>query len=210
MKRLAMLLVLCGALLVPSTALWGHCDTMNGPVVMAAHKSLETGDINHVLVWIQKKDEKEITEAFRKARTVRLLGEEAKQLADMYFFETVVRVHRAGEGVAYTGLKPAETEIEPGIRAADIALEKGSVEPLIKSFSADAEKRIREGFAHVMEKKGFPSSDLAAGRAYVAAYVGFIHYVEGVYQAVGGSVGGHLHEAREEAFHDSHEPGGAK
>ena len=127
MKRLAMLLVLCGALLVPSTALWGHCDTMNGPVVMAARKSLETGDINHVLVWIQKKDEKEITDAFRKARTVRLLGEEAKQLADMYFFETLVRLHRTGEGEPYTGLKPVGTPLEAPIQAADKSMETGDV-----------------------------------------------------------------------------------
>jgi len=41
-----------------------HCDGMDGPVVTAAQKALETGDVNLVLIWIQKKDEGEIRRAF--------------------------------------------------------------------------------------------------------------------------------------------------
>jgi len=91
-----------------------HCDTMNGPVIIAAKKALETANVNLVLIWVQKGDEAAIKESFQKAMAVRKLNPDARKLADMYFFETLVRIHRAGEGVAYTGLKQAETEVETG------------------------------------------------------------------------------------------------
>jgi len=87
-----------------------HCDTVNGPVVIAAQKGLETNNVNLVLIWVQKKDEAELEKAFNNTLSMRKLSPEAKELADMYFFETLVRIHRAGDGVAYTGLKSAETE----------------------------------------------------------------------------------------------------
>src|SRR5512139_197092 len=105
-----------------------HCDTLDGPVVSAARKALDTGNANLVLVWVQKNDEAEIIKAFQQAQNVRRAGGEAKALADTYFFETLVRVHRAGEGAAYTGLKAEE--IEPPVAAADKALETGKVEEL--------------------------------------------------------------------------------
>src|SRR3972149_1523425 len=103
-----------------------HCDTMNGPVIKAAMNALEAGNVNLVLVWVQKKDEAEIKNAFVKTLSIRKLNPEAKAFADNYFFETLVRIHRVGEGAAYTCLKPAESEPEPGIAAADNAIEKGS------------------------------------------------------------------------------------
>src|SRR5687768_12252404 len=66
-----------------------HCDTLDGPVVSAARKGLESGNVNLVLVWVQKKDEAEIRNAFQKARSVRKTGGDAKELADTYFFETL-------------------------------------------------------------------------------------------------------------------------
>jgi hypothetical protein len=65
---------------------------------------------------------------------VRKLGGQAQKLADMYFFETLVRIHRAGEGASYTGLKPG-AEIDPAIAMADEALESGSVFDTLLFFS---------------------------------------------------------------------------
>src|SRR5574340_348706 len=98
-----------------------HCDTLDGPVVATARASLEKGDVTPVLKWVRKEDEKEIQELFNKTLIVRKQGKEAKELADMYFFETLVRIHRAGEGAPYTGLKAAGT-VEPSVAAADKAL----------------------------------------------------------------------------------------
>ena len=78
-----------------------HCDSMDGPVVKAAVKALETGNVNLVLIWVQERDSTQIQEAYQKTIAVRKLNTEARELADLWFFETLVRIHRAGEGEPY-------------------------------------------------------------------------------------------------------------
>jgi len=171
-----------------------HCDTMNGPVVAAAKKALETGNVNFVLIWVKKNDEAEIKMAFEKTLAVRKLGSEAKKLADKYFFETLVRIHRAGEGVPYTGLKPAETVVDPGIAAADRSLETGSTEQLLKHLNEEVRNGIHQKFEQAMTKKKFNTDNVEAGREYVEAYVQFIHYVERLFQAASKPAAGHFHD----------------
>lgn len=185
--------ILTLAIFLPDSAS-SHCDTMNGPVVLAARNALETGDVSLVLIWVQAKDEPQIREAFQKTLSVRKLNPQAKDLADMYFFETLVRIHRAGEGVAYTGLKPAETEVEPGIAAADKAIEKGSAEELLNHLTEVVRHGIHEQYSNVIARKMYANDDVAAGREYVKAYVEFIHYVERLYQAGSSPAEGHFHE----------------
>ena len=159
-----------------------HCDTLDGPVVSAARKALDTGDVNLVLVWVQKTDEAELRNAFQRARNVRKAGGEARELADQYFFETLVRVHRAGEGAAYTGLKPAGT-IEPPVAAADRAIETGKLQGLAKVIFERTEKGLHGQFDQVMAKRKYDPKDVAAGRAYAGAFVEFVHYAERLYEA---------------------------
>jgi hypothetical protein len=155
-----------------------HCDTMDGPVVMAAKLALEKGEVTPVLKWIKKEHEAEIQAAFKKTLMVRNKGPEPKELADMYFFETVVRLHRAGEGEPYTGLKSAGTKLEPATAAADKALESGSVEALVKMVADDVAKGIRERFEHAIAAKKDTDKSVEAGREFAVAYVEFMHYVE--------------------------------
>ncbi len=159
-----------------------HCDTLDGPVVGAARKALDSGNVNLVLVWVQKKDEAEIRNAFQKTRNVRKAGGEAKELADMYFFETLVRMHRAGEGAGYTGLKPAGM-VEPPVAAADKAIETGNLQPLGRLVSDRMEKGLHGHFEQVMAKRKYNPNDVEAGRAYSSAYVEFTHYADRLYNA---------------------------
>jgi len=160
----------------PRTAA-AHCDTMDGPVVADAIRALETSDPEPVLKWVRKEAEAEIREAFAKTLVVRGKGPEAKELADRWFFETLVRVHRAGEGAPFTGLKPAGT-VEPAVAAADKALETGSVDALAKEVAEATEKGIRERFARAAAKKAHAGHTVEAGREYVEAYIEYVHYVE--------------------------------
>ena len=54
-----------------------HCDTLDGPVVAAAKKALETRNVKVILPWVPKKTESELTKAFKKALKVRAQGPEA-------------------------------------------------------------------------------------------------------------------------------------
>ncbi|MHB8108705.1 MAG: DUF6448 family protein [Syntrophorhabdaceae bacterium] len=153
-----------------------HCDTLDGPVVSSARLALEKGDITPVLKWVRSSDEKEIKEIFQKTLAARKSGPEAKEIADRYFFETLVRIHRAGEGAPYTGLQAGPAE--PIIAAADKALETGSIDKVGKEVSSAVSDGINKRFKETLERKKHADDSVAAGRKYVEAYVDFTHYVE--------------------------------
>jgi len=170
---------------------FGHCDTLDGPVVGLARKALETGNVNFVLPWVRAEDEAEIRHAFEHALAVRKLGAEARQLADTHFFETLVRIHRASEGAPYSGLKPAGLDLGPAVPAADKALENGSVEGVTKLLTEAVREGVHRHFHAAYRRRKFDANDVAAGRDYVAAYVPYIHYVEGLWDAATGTQGQH-------------------
>ena len=188
-------------LFMPSGAL-AHCDGLDGPVVKAARQALETGNVNLILIWVQKQDEAAIREVFQKTLAVRKLGPEAKELADLHLFETLVRLHRAGEGAAYTGLKPAGRDLGPAIPAADEAIVKGAANSLSKLLTDSVVEGVLKHFGEVMERKNFDKNDIDKGRKYVKAYVEFVLYVERLYEATQKPAHGHSAEPGETAIHE--------
>ncbi len=172
------LAVISAMALWAAPALWAHCDTLDGPVVAAARAALDKGYVTPVLKWIQPGQEAEVRAAFERTLVVRAKGPEARELADMYFFETLVRLHRAGEGAPYTGLKPAGTDPGPFVTGADKALESGSVDALVKQLVDKAAAGVRERFAEALERRKHADDSVAAGREYVESYVEFVHFVE--------------------------------
>ena len=170
-----------------------HCDTLDGPVVNAARQALASNDVNLVLIWVQKGDEVEIKKAFEKTAAVRKFNREARDLADLYFFETLVRIHRAGEGAPYTGLKATTSNLGPAIPAADKAIENGKLEPVAKLLTGAVHEGLHQKFAEVQARKNYAKDNVASGRDYVKAYVDFLHYVEGVHAAAATDEGSHEH-----------------
>ncbi len=175
MKSILPVALLLLMLPLPAAA---HCDTMDGPVVLAARAALAKGDVTPALKWVLPEHEAEIRKAFQSALAARATSPQARELADRWFFETLVRVHRFGEGAPYTGLKPAGSETSPFVRAADHALESGSADALVRLVTADIEKGIRQRFAQAAERRKRAESSVAAGREFVEAYVQLQHYME--------------------------------
>ncbi len=176
---LGLFLLLAIGLLLPGQVM-AHCDTLDGPVVIDARSALVQGDITPVLKWVSADDEKVIRDAFTQTLAVRKQGPEAKELADMYFFETVVRIHRAGEGAPYTGLKPG-VSIDPAIVLTDQALATGSVDKVVEVMTGALAKGIREHYTRAYENQKHANDSVAAGREFVESYVVFTHYVEGIH-----------------------------
>jgi hypothetical protein len=115
-------------------------------------------------------------------------------LADRFFIETAVRLHRLGEGAAYTGLKPAGIDFGPAIPAAEKALETGETAALEELLIEEVRHAIRERFARAdahMAALREPKThqDVAAARARVSAELGFVAFVEGIHVAA--TTGGH-------------------
>lgn len=191
MKRLlALPLLLIGLALAPTSA-QAHCDAVDGPVATAAVKALDTGNVNLILPFAPAQAERELRTAFEQALAVRGKGLDAKTLADRYFMETAVRLHRAGEGAPYTGLQPAGTDFGPAIPAAEKALETGKTDELTTLMSEQITHGIAERFRDAMAhssatKEPAAASDVATARERVSAELGFIGYVEGIYLATKG------------------------
>ena len=182
-----------------------HCDTMDGPVVQAAKVALEKKDVTQVLKWVKPDGEAEIKATFAKTLVVRTNSVEARELADQFFFETLVRIHRAGEGAPFTGLKPAGTELGPAIEEADKALESGSVGKVVKLVTDEVIAGIHKRFAEAREKKEHADHNVEAGREFVAAYVEYVHYVEGLHQAAQGAGSHHAEGHEAAAAADAHQ-----
>jgi hypothetical protein len=202
-KRIAFLVPFFLAVL-PATAL-AHCDTLDGPLVKTARTALETGRLNPVLAWVRAGDEAEVKAAFARALPVRKLGPEARELADTSFFETVVRVHRAGEGAPYTGLKPAGQDLGPAVPAADRAIGRRSAEEVEKLLVEAIRKGLHQRLDRVTACSQ-PAENVAQGREWVEAYVPYVHWVEGVYQAATGGAGAHPEPGAEKRAHGEPAP----
>jgi hypothetical protein len=182
LKTLAISLIMAaGLVLQPSTAS-AHCDALDGPVVQAARAALEKDDVSLVLRWVPPDREGDVRAAFAQTRTVRRLGSEARALADTWFFETLVRIHRAGEGAPFDGLKPAG-HIEPFMAAVDGSLATGSVDTVVADVTAHVGTGIRERFDRARTAGARADASVERGREYVAAYVDYLHYVEALHQA---------------------------
>jgi hypothetical protein len=188
-----MLVALLCAPLLPCSAS-AHCDGLDGPVVQAARRALESGNVDLVLVWVQETDEREVREAFQRSSAVRKLGREALELADRSFFETLVRLHRRGEGAPYTGLVPAGRDLGPAIPLADRALTEGKVDRIAELIVDETRKGLVERFHRAREARDYAPADVEAGRDYVEAYVTYIHYVERAHESAVEPVAGHFPE----------------
>ena len=145
---------------------------MDGPVVAAAKRALTAGDVEVVLPYVKADAEAEVRGAFERTIAAHDGNVAANDLADIYFFETVVRVHRAGESAPYTGLKPAGLGFGPVVPVAERAIESGSPDELVRVLTDKVRDEALERFGRAMALKPSASQNVGAARAYVEAMLG--------------------------------------
>ena len=158
---------------------FAHCDTMDGPLIADARQAIGYNNVNYALKWVPAANEQEIKDAFDLMMKVRGFSPDAKELSERYFFETLVWIHRAGEGVPFTGLKPSGTAIDEKVLAADKSIEAGNLLPLKGLVSDGDMPELKERFNRVMSLKNFDVNNVEAGREYIEAYVQFFKFAEG-------------------------------
>ena len=161
-----------------------HCDTMDGPVVTAAKLALKLKKVNLILPWVPKDAENELRDAFDKTLKVRENGKLEAELADNWFFETAVRLHREGEGKGFNGLKPAGLDWGPIVPKADKAIETGDPKEVIEFILKTAEKELNERFEKAMSKKDYDENNIDDAREFVHAMLGFVLYSHHLYKFI--------------------------
>lgn len=172
-----------------------HCDSLDGPVITEAMSALSKGDVTPLLKWVPEKNEDQIKSVFDKSLQMRHSDSAAREFADHQLFETLVKVHRASEGAPYTGIKP-KGGIDPIVIAADKALAEGDIDTLVTRITHKLEQSIRERFVATMKAKAKSGDSVIEGREFVNRYVQYVHYVEGVHNAMN-MTGDHAHDAAE-------------
>ena len=183
-----MLLVLM-ALALSAKPSFAHCDSRNGPVVKAARAALDRGDVNLVLIWVAAKDEAELKKAFSRVLNVRSLNKHAKDLAEEFFFETAVRLHRNSEGLPYTGLK--NEAFDPAIVIAEKAIERKTSDSILYEMNILLQQGLDKHLLAVLTSAGYETKNLDAGRVYVRNYTNFLHYVESVHKSAATEAAAH-------------------
>ena len=189
-----------GVLIMPP-----HCDSMDGPVVKAAIAALNAGDVDLVLPFVPTEGEAEVVRAFQQVLPLHRQSDSAQEIADLHFFETVVRIHRAGEGAPYTGLKPAGLDIGPVIPVAERAIENGSPDELVRLLTETVRTEVTSRLAHAMELKRHAAHErnVEAAREYVEAMLGLQVWSHKLYLTAQGPahIGAHEHEEGAEEIH---------
>lgn len=160
-----------------------HCDSLSGPVVKMAKKALETGDVNLILPYVPKGSEGEVIAVFNKVWPLHQQPNEAREVADMFFFETAVRLHRAGEGEPYTGLKPAGTDEGPIVPVAERAIETGSLEELKEALTHIIVHEVEKRFQHMQHLKQQAEASVEGAREYVESMLGLQVWSHKIYLA---------------------------
>lgn len=161
-----------------------HCDTLDGPVVKAAKMAIETRNVNLVLPWIKKESDLELENAFKKTLQIRKLGDGSAEFADHWFYETAVRLHREGEGAAYTGLKPAGLDTGPVIPIAEKAIETGDAREVTNFLSNLVVEEVQKRFSNAMSKKNYDINNVGAAREYVQGMLGFLLFSHHLYKYI--------------------------
>jgi hypothetical protein len=173
-----------------------HCDSLDGPVVRAAQRALHAADVALVLPYVPKESEQEVVDVFAKVVRARQANTLCAEIADRYFYETVVRLHRAGEGAAFTGLKPAGLDVGPVIPVAEKAIESGNAGALEDVLVTAVREELAERFHRLGHLREDADRSVDGTRAYVQAMLGLQVWAHGLYQVTHarGHAAGHVHE----------------
>jgi hypothetical protein len=161
-----------------------NCDSMGGPVVKAAEMALEMENVNHVLPYVSEEDEEEVKYAFEKAARVRELNENAAELADYWFFETVTRLHLKAKNEPFNGIKPLKTNLSPIMRKAKMAMEEEDLTDIVEYLSASIENEIRKRFMEVLNNKDYDLNEVDDAREYVNSVIEFVYYVDHIQNSI--------------------------
>ncbi len=182
--KITQMLVLISLTLFVTEKAFAHCDTESGPVAVDARKALETGNFNVIAIWVGEDQEQELRNNFEESLAVYKTGGKAKELAAHYFVSTAVRLHRAAEGMDFTGVKPAEP-LPAVIAVAENALESGNPDSVIKMLTKELQAETQHWFEMAMNaKKGYGDEDVDAGRKWVDAYVKYVIFVNGLHKTI--------------------------
>ena len=186
-QRVVLLLSVLFILFAAPQMASAHCDSYDGPVIKDALKALEQQNVELVLKWVEPKYDKIITEKFNQTLKLQGSNEEVNEIIRTHFLETLVRLHREGEGASFTGLKPIGS-MTPMVEMADNSLDKNDIDYVVNKVNNHLGEVLRERFTKAMELSKTKHNSVEQGRAYVEAYVEYTHTLDALEHIMHGSM----------------------
>lgn len=183
LSKSAFALVAILGMSVFASSAYAHCDLESGPVAVAAKQALKTNDVNKVLIWVSEEQEQELTATYRQAKAVYAKGGASKTLAEQYFMENSVRLHRLAEGMSYTGLKPAQAAPEV-IQIAERSLDTGNLAPTNDLLVSMTKDKVSHYFEQARAAQKQSNGDVTSGREAMDAYVRYVTFVEHLHETI--------------------------
>ena len=99
-------------------------------------------------------------------------------------------------------MKPAGLSEGPVVPRAEKAIESGDPNETIDFILKIVKEDLTHRFHHVMEKKKYDVDDVASGRAFIEAFIGWVVYSHHLYMSVTSSAGhGERHEEKSGCGH---------
>ena len=157
--------------------------------------ALEAGDVALVLPFVPVDGEAEVRGVFDRVRSVREFGSDAREVADRLFFDTVVRIHRAGEGAPYTVLKPAGLSVGPVIPLAERAVNTGSPGEVVDFLASVLGAEVKHRLEHISALADARERSLGDARRYVEGSLAFQVYAHRIYEEMRAPAHGHRAES---------------
>jgi len=154
-----------------------YYNSENGPVIIAAKKALETGNPNYVLIWVPEESENTLKNLLEKTFCERSTRKNIQNRGIDWYFESVNRLHFTCRWPHCPGMTSDGSDMKMIVSMVERAFETGNCEEIcgVLPIAHTAEVKLR--FHNVMNKRNYTVDDIAAGRAYVSAFIAFIAYL---------------------------------
>jgi hypothetical protein len=161
-----------------------QCESLDGPIAVAARAALEAGDPSIVLPYVLERYEAELKDVFGKTCAVRRFGGSAREVADRLFIETTVRLHRLGEGAPFTGMREPGGDPGPIIPAVEKAVATEDPSDLALLLTGIVRDELQRRFEIALERKHHAGTGVEAERSYIQALLGLEAWANKLYERV--------------------------
>src|SRR5512137_2844109 len=151
-------------------------DEMHEPVFKAAKMSLETGNVNHILIWLPVESENSLKNLLEKTCCIRSSRMNMQKQAYDWYFETVNRFYRSSSPPDHHRTQSPDLSGKLVLKI-DRAIESGNFEEIQDIIPVTHEADAKQRFQHLIKMRDFSVNNIAAGRLYVSAFFDFHHYV---------------------------------
>lgn len=140
----------------------------------AAERALETGNANHILIWIPEESERTLRNLLERACCERRIQKDANNPVIRWYFNTIRHLHAAYCGHQNLDISTKTPEERKIISIAERACESGNFDEITTVVQNASWGEMRQRFQDLMKIRQYDAENIAAGRAYVSAFIAFI------------------------------------